>query len=204
MRTTHRTCFWKLLHFNTVRFWEGLPCVQNHVLKLRLVIIKMVCVYLEEGYQMWFVSAAHLSLRWEEVNEWEEIMRINKLTADNSHVSPFLGKKPKVFYSYAQKSIHLSLKRGTLNANMAAVDSLILPALELNERMLKTFCVLIGCNPVPPEMFYCVMIWKGKEQYLISRLQCECRYPECIYLKQTNKNTTFFWLEHITFACERS
>lgn len=49
---------------------------------------------------------------------------------DNSHVSPFLGKKPKVFHSYAQKSIRLSPKRGTLNANMAAVDSLILPALE--------------------------------------------------------------------------
>lgn len=152
MRTTLWMCFWKHLRFNTVRVWEGLPCVWNHVLKLLLVIIEIVCIYLEEGYEMWSVSAAHPLLRWE--SEWMgRNHRNNQVTTDNSHVSPFLGKKPKVFHSYAQKSIRLSPKRGTLNANMAAVDSLILPALEWSERMLKAFCVLIGWQPAPPKYF---------------------------------------------------
>jgi len=73
-----------------------------------------------------------------------------------------LENDPKCSAGYVQKLIRLSLKWGTVNANMAAVDSLILPALELNERMLKTFCILIGCNPVPTEIFHCMMIQKGK------------------------------------------
>lgn len=73
-----------------------------------------------------------------------------------------LENDPKCSAGYVQKLIRLSLKWGTMNANMAAVDSLILPALELNERMLKTFCILIGCNPVPTEIFHCMMIQKGK------------------------------------------
>jgi len=73
-----------------------------------------------------------------------------------------LENDPKCSAGYVQKLIRLSLKWGTVNANMAAVDSLILPALELNERKLKTFCILIGCNPVPTEIFHCMMIQKGK------------------------------------------
>lgn len=87
-----------------------------------------------------------------------------------------LEKDPKCSGGYVQKLICLSLKWGNTNANMAAVDSLILPALELNERMLKTFCILIGYNPVPTEIFCCMMIRKGRKQRLISRLLCECRY----------------------------
>ena len=50
-----------------------------------------------------------------------------------------------------------------MNANVAAAESLILPALELNERMLKVYCVLVGCNPVLTDICYYIMIWKGRE-----------------------------------------
>lgn len=70
---------------------------------------------------------------------------------------------------------------------MAAAESLILPALELNERTLKACCVLTGCNPVLTEICYCIMIWKGKEQYLVSRLQREYRCIECISLPKKKK-----------------
>lgn len=55
----------------------------------------------------------------------------------------------------------------------AAAEGPIVPALELPERTLKAYSVLIGYNPVLTEVCYCITISKGKERCLISRLQRE-------------------------------
>lgn len=64
----------------------------------------------------------------------------------------------------------------------AAAERLIIPALELTERTLEAYSVLMGCNPVLTEECYCVTISKGKGKCFISRFQREYRHIECIYL----------------------
>lgn len=94
LRTARTVCrmFFVLILWGCER---DFPCVQNHVLKLLLVVIKTVCAYLEEGYEMWFVPAA---LPTTAVRQRDQMnRRISKLTTDNVYVSPFTGKRPKLF-----------------------------------------------------------------------------------------------------------
>lgn len=129
---------------------------------------------------------------------WEEVRRSKKLTTD-VYRSPLFVKRPKVSYQLCVEINPFVTERGRANMT-AAAEKPIIPALELTERTLKAYSVLIGCNPVLTEVCYCITILKGKEQYLISRLQREYRYIECIYLRGKRKSKI---LEHITFPCDR-
>lgn len=124
---------------------------------------------------------------------WEEVRRSRKLTTD-VYRSPLFIKRPKVSYQLCVEINPFVTGRG--QANMAAAARPIIPALELTERTLKAYCVLIGCNPVLTEVCYCITIWKGKEQCLISRLQREySTWNVYIYRgKKKKQNTRAYYL----------
>lgn len=84
----------------------------------------------------------------------------------------------------------------------AAAERLIIPALDLTERTLKAYSVLIGYNPVLTEVCYCVTISKGMGNCLISRLQRKYRCIKCIYLWGGGERKSKI-PEHITFPYDR-
>lgn len=111
---------------------------------------------------------------------WLEVMRKNKSTT-GVYRSPLFVKRPKVSYQLCVEINPFVTERGWANMT-AAAERPIIPTLKLTERTLKAYSVLIGCNAVLTEVCYCITVLKGKEQGLVSRLQREYRYIECIYL----------------------
>lgn len=149
MKTIQRTsAFTNLL---SVIHWGGardFPCVHNRVLKLLWIVIRTVCISRGRNWR----------------GKGEEILSIHMMTIDNVYRSPFIGKRPKVFYQlYAEINFLLKGGRDIFEHKYGYCWKPNPTCNGIKWKYAKS-CVLIGCNPVLTEICYSIMFRKGKEQ----------------------------------------
>lgn len=103
----------KACSFNTMRFWERLSLCSKSCIKAALSNNQdSVCISRGKVWNVIHAYSPPISVRRGRGSEWEEVMRINKLTTDNVYRSPFTGKRPKVFYQLCAEINPFVTERG--------------------------------------------------------------------------------------------